>query len=69
MMSPGWRKAALATHVMVSVGWIGAAASFLVLALAGATIYPALELMGRWVLVPLSLASLVSGLVLSLGTR
>jgi hypothetical protein len=69
MMPPGWRKAALATHVIGSVGWIGAVAGFLALALAGTTMYPALELMGRWVLVPLSLASLVSGLVLSLGTR
>ena len=34
-MTPGLRKVALTTHVTSSVGWIGAVAAFLALAIAG----------------------------------
>lgn len=35
MMTPGLRKLSLTAHVTTSVGWFGAVAAFLVLALAG----------------------------------
>ena len=77
-LSPGARKLTLTTHVVASVGWLGAVAATLVLAVAGLAgqdeqtvraVYPALEVMGWYALVPLSLASLVSGLVVSLAGR
>lgn len=76
-MTPGLRKLALTAHVSSSVGWLGGVASFLALAIAGLTsqdpqtvraVYLAMELTGRYVLVPLSLASLLTGLVQSLGS-
>ncbi len=76
-MSPGIRKFALTAHVTSSVGWLGAVAGFLALAIAGLTsadaqlvraVYQAMELTGWFVIVPLSVASLLTGLVQSLGT-
>lgn len=76
-MTPGLRKAALTAHVTCTVGWLGAVAGFLALALAGLTsqdaqmvraAYLAMELTGWFVIVPLSFASLLTGLVQSLGT-
>ena len=76
-MSPRLRKFALAAHVTSSVGWLGAVASFLALAVAGLTsedaqrvraAYLAMELTTWFVIVPLSLASLLTGLVSSLGS-
>ncbi len=77
-MTPHLRKFALTLHVTSSVGWLGAAAGFLALAVAGLTsqdaptlqgVYLAMELTGWYVIVPLCLASLLTGLVLSLGTK
>lgn len=76
-MPPSLRKIALTAHVTCSVGWIGAVAVFLALALTGLNsrdpetvraAYLSMELTGWLVIVPLSLASLVTGLVQSLGT-
>ena len=76
-MSPGIRKLALTAHVSASVGWLGAVAGFLALAIAGLTsqqsqtvgsAYLAMELLIWSIIVPLSLASLVTGLVSSLST-
>ena len=76
-MPPRLRKFALTAHVISSVGWLGAIAVFLALSVAGLTIqdaqvvraaYLAMELTAWSVLVPLSLASLLTGLVQSLGT-
>jgi hypothetical protein len=76
-MPPGLRKLVLTAHVTTSVGWLGAVVGFLALALTGLTsedaqmvrsTYVAMEIIGRFVLVPLSLATLVTGLVQSLGT-
>ena len=76
-LGPGLRKLALTAHVACSVGWLGAVASFLALAVAGlasgdpgtvAAVYPAMKLITVCVIVPLSLASLLTGLVQSLGT-
>lgn len=76
-MKPGLRKLVLLTHITFSVGWIGAVAGFLALAIAGLTsknvemvraVYPAMELTARFVIVPLAFASLLSGIIQSLGT-
>ncbi|WP_406729733.1 hypothetical protein WJ438_18770 [Streptomyces sp. GD-15H] len=76
-MPPRVRRAALTVHVSVSVGWFGAVAVFLALAVTGLrsrdaqtvrAAYLAMELTGWNVLVPLSIASLLTGLVQSLGT-
>jgi hypothetical protein len=77
MMTPRVSRIALTAHVTSSVGWIGAVATFLVLAIAGVTsmndqivrtAYLAMELIGWCVIVPFSIASLLTGLVQSLGT-
>lgn len=76
-MPPTVRKVALTTHVVASVGWLGAVAAFLALAVVGLTsddvqraraVYVAMDVIGWWVIVPLCLASLVTGVVQSLGT-
>ncbi|NUR33895.1 MAG: hypothetical protein HOQ30_07790 [Gemmatimonadaceae bacterium] len=76
-MSPGMRRLALTAHITTSVGWLGAVAVFLVLAVVGLRaddsqtmrgIYIALDLTGWRVIVPLSLATLATGLIQSLGT-
>jgi hypothetical protein len=77
-MTPRLTKLALTAHITASVGWLGAVAGFLALAIAGLTsadaqtvraAYLAMELTGRLIIVPLSLASLLTGLVQSLGTK
>jgi len=77
-MSPRLRKLVLTMHITASVGWIGADAGFLALAVAGLTspeaqlvraTYLAMGLIAWFVIIPLSLASLLTGLVLSLGTK
>ena len=77
IMTPRVHKCALTAHVTSSVGWLGAVAGFLVLAIAGLTshdlqrvraAYLAMELIAWFVIVPLSLASPLTGLVMSLGT-
>lgn len=76
-MTPGLRKLTLTAHVTCSVGWLGAVAGFLALAVAGLTsqdaqrvraAYLAMDLTAWFVIVPLSLASPLTGLVQSLGT-
>lgn len=78
IMRPPLRKLALTAHVTSSVGWLGAIIGFLALAIAGLTsadiqlvraTHLAMELMGWYVIVPLSFASLLTGLVSSLGTK
>jgi hypothetical protein len=78
IMSPGVRKLALSAHVTASVGWLGAVAAFLALAVVGLTsvdtqtvraVYIAMYLIGWFVIVPLSFASLLTGLVEALGTK
>lgn len=76
-MTPSLNKFALTAHVTSSVGWLGAVSAFLALAVTGLisqdaqmvrAAYLAMELTGWCVIVPLSLASLLTGLVQSLGT-
>jgi hypothetical protein len=77
VLTPSLRKFALTAHVTSSVGWLGAVASFLVLALAGLigrdnqmvrSAYIATELTTWYAIVPLAFASLLTGLVVALGT-
>jgi hypothetical protein len=78
IMSPALRKLTLIVHLTVSVGWIGAVVAYLALGVSAVTsqdaqmvraAYLALELIGWYAIVPLALASLLTGLVMSLGTR
>ena len=77
-MTRGTRKFALATHLAFSVGWIGAVVAYLALGVAAVTIpdaqtvraaWIAMELTGWYAIVPLALTSLLTGLVMSLGTK
>ena len=77
-MTPRLRSFALTAHVVFSVGWIGALAGFLALAAAGLTsqdaqtvraAYVASGLITWFVIVPLALASLLTGIVQALGTQ
>jgi hypothetical protein len=76
-MTPGVRKLALTAHVACSVGWLGAVIVFVVLAVVGLTsedaqtvrsAYLVMEPAGWFVLVPLAVASLLTGLVQAVGT-
>jgi hypothetical protein len=77
MMTPGVRTLALTTHVVCSVGWLGAVAGFLGISVVGLTSPDAETVRGAYlvmepaawlVLVPLAFASLLTGLVQALGT-
>lgn len=77
-MAPRLRKFILTIHIASSVGWLGAVACFLALALMGLTsrdalmvrsAYLAMNLITWFIIVPLSFASPLTGLVLALGTR
>ena len=77
IMSPGLRKFALVAHVTCSVGFAGAVAAFLALAVAGLrgrdaasvqAAYVAMEMATWSVIVPLNIAALLTGIVQSLGT-
>lgn len=77
MMTSPWRRFTYTAHVTSSVGWIGAVAVFLALAAVALTSRDETTVRGAYlvmapaawlVLVPLAHVSLVSGIVLSLGT-
>jgi hypothetical protein len=76
-MTPWLRKLGLALHVVFSVGWLGAVMAFLTLGIAalGAepatsrAAYVAMNVVGRGALVPLSIATLASGVIQSVGTK
>lgn len=72
------RKITLAAHLGVSVGWMGALAAYLALDLVVSTDsdaetlrfgYLAMDRIVRYVIVPLALASLLTGVVISLLTK
>ncbi|MCC6174406.1 MAG: DUF2269 domain-containing protein [Chloroflexi bacterium] len=76
-MSPALRKLALTVHLLSSVGWIGAVIAYLALGISAMTslevdkvrsAWIAMELTGWFVLVPLALAALSTGLVMAIGT-
>jgi hypothetical protein len=77
MFTPRIRQVALTTHVVVSVGWLGAVAAFLALSIAGLTSddatlikssYVAMNVIGAAAIVPLGIGALLSGVIQSLGT-
>ena len=78
MIMPPWlRRFMLAVHIMCSVGWCGSVVVFLALAILGVTSHDAQHVRSAylvmaptawWVLVPLALASLATGLIEGLGT-
>jgi hypothetical protein len=76
-MSAPVRRLVLTVHVMVSVGWIGALAGFLVLAIVGVvsedaltvrSCYLAMDLVNRFVIVPAALLALGTGIIQAMGT-
>ncbi|HWO75993.1 MAG TPA: DUF2269 family protein [Bacillus sp. (in: firmicutes)] len=78
IMTPQLRKFALTVHITCSVGWIGAVIGFLVLVVSALRTQDAqivnaawitMELIGWYAIVPLALASLLTGLIMSLGTK
>lgn len=77
-LTPGLRKLTLAVHLTCSVGWLGAVVAYLALDLTVATSRDAQILRAAWIamglvtstaIVPLALASLLTGVVMGLGTR
>jgi hypothetical protein len=76
-LNPLSRKLILTAHITFAVGWLGAVAAFLALAIVGLytqdvqlvrAVYMAMAPIASYVIVPLSFATLVTGPVLSLGT-
>ena len=76
-MTAGLRKLMLAVHLTTSVGWIGAVVAYLALGISAVTsqdaqtvraAWIAMELTGWFAIVPLGIAALLTGLVMSLGT-
>jgi hypothetical protein len=77
-MAPALCKFALAAHLTFSVGWIGTVIAYLALGVAAVTSQDAqtvraaciaMELTGWYVIVPLALASLLTGLLMALGSK
>src|SRR5258708_19616365 len=76
-MTPTVRKLTITAHVVFSVGWLGAVAAFLVLSIAGLTshdaevvrgAYLSMDLISRFIVIPMSFAALATGLLQVLGT-
>jgi hypothetical protein len=76
-MPPRLRKFALTAHISFSVGWIGTVIAYVALAFAAKNsqdvqmvraAWIAMEFIGWYVIVPLSLAALLTGIIMSLGT-
>jgi hypothetical protein len=77
-MTPRFQKFTLLAHITFSVGWLGAVVPYLALAILGLTSHDgqmvraaclSMAFIGWFVIVPFSLATLLSGLVQSLGSR
>jgi hypothetical protein len=76
-MTPFFRKLTITAHVSFSVGWVGATAAFLALSIAGLTshdpdvvrgAYLSMDLVSRFVIIPMCLAAVTTGLVQALAT-
>ena len=76
-LTPRVRRLALTAHIAASVGWLGAVIAFLGVAIIGLTsddaatvrgAYLVMEPAAWFVLFPLAIASLVTGIVQSVGT-
>jgi hypothetical protein len=77
-MRPGLRKLNLTAHVVVSVGWLGAAAAVLALGVTGllsheertiSAAYLGTEVIWRGLVVPLSLVAFATGVLQAFGTQ
>ena len=77
-MTPPLRKGILAVHLTVSVGWIGGVLVYLALGLMAVrsqdeptirAAWIAMEVSGWYVLIPLAVGTVLTGLVMALGTR
>ena len=77
-MSSGIRRFVLAVHLTCSVGWIGGVLGYLGLGIAAVgagnaqtvqAAWIAMEIIGWYVLVPLAIGSLLTGLLMALGTK
>lgn len=70
-------KAMLTTHITFSVGWIRTVAAFLALSIVGLvssdaivrSCYIAMEIVAWFIIIPFCFASLLTGLVQTLGTH
>ena len=76
-MAPGFRKLALTAHISASVGWLGAVVAYLAIAITGLAsqdehtvraVYPAMDSIVRFAILPLAVASLLTGLTSALGS-
>src|SRR5258708_28533112 len=76
-MTPALRKMTIAARVAFSVGWLGAVAAFLALSIAGLTshdaevvlgAYLSMDLISRFIIIPICFAALATGLIQALGT-
>jgi len=77
-MTPGVRKFVLTIHLTCSVVWMGAVVAYLALGIAAVTspdaqtvraAWTAMDVTGWWAIVPLAIAALLTGLVMSLATH
>ena len=77
-MTPRFQKLTLLAHITFSVGWFGAVLPYLALAIAALASHDeqlvrasilSMKIIGWCVIVPFSLAALLTGLIQSLGTR
>lgn len=77
-MRPTVRKFALTVHITVAVGWIGAVVAYLALVVGAWTAsgsqtvgaaWIGMELIGWYVLVPLAVGALGTGIVMGIGTH
>ncbi|MBB5955923.1 hypothetical protein FHS29_002504 [Saccharothrix tamanrassetensis] len=71
-LPPTARKTSVLLHVVSSVGWLGVTVGNLVLALVAfdrPELYQAMALLGDYVVLPMGLVSLATGVVVSVGTK
>lgn len=78
IMKPQLRKGALTAHLALSIGWFGAIVAYLTLDITVATSRDAETVRAAWIamdsivagaIMPLAVASLLTGVLVSLGTR
>lgn len=76
-MTPALRKLTITAHVAFSVGWLGATVAFLAISIAGLTshdaevlrgAYLSMNLISRFVIIPMCFAAVASGLLQALRT-
>ena len=77
-MTPRLSKFVLTTHITFSVGWLGSVAVFIALAITGIesqdmllarASYLAMEVSSWYIIVPFCIASLLTGIIQSIGTK